>query len=661
MKLEPRAAFLVALLVFCCAPGHGDAWLRGIPLGLWTPVGLTIVGAVWWASRHAPPPRGLTGVALALAMLAVVKIAVAAIAPSGGWLARYYANATFSGAPRRSTEFARLQGATRIDRAIDFRDDFLPAYFLNDPDFNGGIRREVTEPVSVVWTGYAHTAAATAASVAIDAKGDARITLDGRPVIGPVNAARVDLILAPGDHVLEVTYVKPANTDPLVRVSGLTPLVTARPVAPWRSRLAPAARVAARAIDILAIALVAASVWMLARGIVWSPALVLTMAMLALFAVQGTMAAAPLVGRAESLSGGDDWMAYEGRSRAVATGDFLMMFSQPYGKGEVLYFYPGYTYFLAAVHAIGGEDRAAIIFVQFLLLFAANVVVYWIGARVFGRPATLAALGGLVAIEQLDFVRHYTVTLLTENLYVFTTALTLYACIRFVESGSRRMLIAAAVAAGVSALTRPAMMLFLVPGAVVVLIVAWRRQGRPAPACGAAALFVAVWLATVSPATIRNYVAAGSPVLICESPVMSFINYNLPSNVDGRFYRDQYSGTTLSLARILGSIVVNHPMDTLRNVSIKLGFSFGMVQWMGGRVHPELVLASIGYLLAIVLTPSARLMPTWPIHAFVLAHLAGMVLSMPSNYGYRLILPMYLFFPLFGARLVSDLATRFAR
>jgi hypothetical protein len=42
------------------------------------------------------------------------------------------------------------------------------------------------------------------------------------------------------------------------------------------------------------------------------------------------------------------------------------------------------------------------------------------------------------------------------------------------------------------------------------------------------------------------------------------------------------------------------------------------------------------------------------------AHLAGMVLTMPSNYGYRLILPMYLFLPLFGARVVFDLAARFA-
>jgi len=71
--------------------------------------------------------------------------------------------------------------------------------------------------------------------------------------------------------------------------------------------------------------------------------------------------------------------------------------------------------------------------------------------------------------------------------------------------------------------------------------------------------------------------------------------------------------------------------------------------------------ASAGYLLAVLLIPSARAAATWPIHAFVIAHLAGMALTMPSNYGYRLILPLYLFFPLFGARAAAELRSRLAR
>jgi hypothetical protein len=89
-----------------------------------------------------------------------------------------------------------------------------------------------------------------------------------------------------------------------------------------------------------------------------------------------------------------------------------------------------------------------------------------------------------------------------------------------------------------------------------------------------------------------------------------------------------------------------------------VGFSLGWLQWMGGRVHPELVLASAGYLIAVLLLPAARSAPTWPIHAFVAAHMAGLVLTMPSNYGYRLLLPMYVFFPIFASAAAMAAARR---
>ena len=70
------------------------------------------------------------------------------------------------------------------------------------------------------------------------------------------------------------------------------------------------------------------------------------------------------------------------------------------------------------------------------------------------------------------------------------------------------------------------------------------------------------------------------------------------------------------------------------------------------------MLASAGYLLAVLLVPAARSAPTWPIHAFVAAHMAGLVLTMPSNYGYRLLLPMYVFFPIFASAAAFAAARR---
>jgi hypothetical protein len=650
-----RFAFPSAALLFLAVPGHSDAWFSGLPVGLWTLALAALFAFAYGRPRIARPT--LTGATIAMAVLMIAKITVATVTPSIGWLARYYANGEFAGAPRRSTEFARLAGATRIDRAIDFHDDYLPLYFLNEADFNRGIRREVTEPVSVYWSGHVQAEQALAFRLSAETRGVVRVVVDGVATLEATTGAAVsrDVTLPPGDHLFEVRYIKPADTDPLVRLTGIAAVVTPAGAPGWRLAAAGPSRVASRVLDVLAVLVFGYALCVLLAGLAWSPARVAAAAMLVLFIAQGAFASAHLQRRAVSLSGGDDWMAFEARSRAVATGDVLMLFGQPRGHGDPLYYYPGYIYFLAGVHAIGGEDLSTLVLAHFLLLCCANVVVYQIATLLFDRRVPSIAVATLVVIEELAFIRHYTVTLLSENLYFFTVAWTVYSFVRFVQRGEKRWLIWCAVAGGVSALTRPIMMLYLAPAALIVfVVVAFERRRSVSASVITTALFVGIWFLTISPATLRNYVAAGSPVLICNVPIMSFINYNLPPNVDGSVYRNRYDGTTWSLAKILGGIVVHYPVDTLRSLETKIGFSFGLLQWMGGHVHPELVLASAGYLFAILFCPSARAVPTWPIHAFVLAHLAGMVLSSPSLYGYRLILPMYLFFPMFAVHFAIE-------
>lgn len=654
---DRRFALAAAAAAYVLVPGHPDAWFRGLPLGLWPLVALVVVvstPALFPATSVLRVARAAT---IALLALAALKLTVAIAAPPVGWEGRYYAswNGRLDGAPRRSTEFPRLD-ATRIDRAIDFHDDYLPLYFLNEADFNRGMRREVTEPVACVWSGHAVVAEATSLPLSLESRGPATLSVDGQAVLDAASGkpASAALTLAPGDHVLTLRYLKPANTDPLLRLSGVSVLVTPWNVTAWRLRAFQVAGLVARLADIGAVFTFVLGLWSVRRSARWSPALLMAAAMLALLVVQGSLAAAPLQRRALSLSGGDDWLGFEARGRAVATGDVLMLYGAPLGKADVFYYYPGYSYFLAAVHAIGGEDLSTPIFVHFLLLFGANLLVYRLVERVFDRRTAIGALVFLLAIEELAFIRHYTVTLISENVYFFTSVVTIDQLVRFAQSERRRQLVWAGVAGGVSALVRPAMMPYLGPAALIVAAVSLRMRRGFLRAATAAALLVAAWLVAVSPATTRNYVAAGALVLISSAPAVSFINYNLPPNVDGRIYRDQYLSGSASAAGVLARIVIEHPIDTIRGTGVKLGFSMGFLQLMGGHVHPELIAASVGYVLALLLCPAARAMQTWPIHAFVLAHVAGMVLTMPSNYGYRLILPMYLFFPMFAVHVALE-------
>jgi hypothetical protein len=645
---------VAAALLFVVAPGHAAAWFPGLPAGLTAFVVLALVVFAWAGAKNTS--ANLTPATAVLVILTLAKLAMAATAPSTGWLGRYYANGEFAGEPRRSTAFARLADATRIDPVIDFHDDLLPVYFLNEVDFNRGMRREVTEPVSIAWTGHVHTDTPAVFHLSAETRGSMRVAIDGSPAFEAATdhpAARA-VEVAAGDHVIEVRYLKPANTDPLVRFTGMAAVVTPLAVAPWRLALATPIGIAAPALDVTAVAIFGYALWMMCAGAAWSAARVAAAAMLLLLIAQGVQAAMPLRQHALSLSGGDDWLGFEARARAVATGDILQLYGQPLGKGDVFYYYPGYSYFLAAVHAIGSEDLSTPIFANFLLLFGANVIVFGLAVRVFGRRAAFGAALFLLTIEELAFIRHYTVTLLSENLYFFSSAVTIGQLVAFVVTQRRRHLVWAGIAGGLSSLARPAMMMYLGPAALIVGVISLRTRRDGLRAATAVACLCAAWLAAVLPATARNYVAAGAPVLISTSPTASFINYNMPPNVDPRVYRDQYLSGSASAITVLARIVVDHPADSLRGIGVKLGFSMGLLQLMGGHFHPELFAASAGYFLALLLCPAARSMTTWPIHAFVLAHLAGMVLTMPSNYGYRLILPMYLFFPMFAVHFLLE-------
>jgi hypothetical protein len=219
-----------------------------------------------------------------------------------------------------------------------------------------------------------------------------------------------------------------------------------------------------------------------------------------------------------------------------------------------------------------------------------------------------------------------------------------------VKNGSIRGLALAAVSGGVSAVTRPSIMLLLPLAAIVVAVACWRRSHRFTQSATHALLFGAIWVACLLPATIRNYIMSGDPVLIASGQAATFVNYNLPS-VDAEQYRKAFTGTMLSATSILLRIVKDHPLESLSNFGIKAGFILGMVHWMGTdlKPHPELVLTSICYLLAFFIVPASRELAAAPLHFFVLTHLATLMLSMPSNYGYRLILPMYVFIPTFAA------------
>jgi hypothetical protein len=371
--------------------------------------------------------------------------------------------------------------------------------------------------------------------------------------------------------------------------------------------------------------------------------------MFALFFVQGLVRCLPFLERTTSLSGGDDWLAYEAGAREIILNGVLMTYGRPVGQGGPYFYYPLYSYFLAAIHKLVSEDLSGVVFMQFILLAATNAVMYGMARRLFGSRVAVWTLLVLTVQQQLDFVRYYTITLLAENLYFFASAVTVGLLVQLAYDGRRRTAIASALMGGIAALTRPTMMLFYIPAVAFVALADYRTRRTAGGALASATLYAFLWLLAVSPATIRNYVVSGEAVLITKGQATTFVEYNLPEVPGNEKYKAMWTGTMSSSAYVLLTIFREHPREYLSKAFMKVMFSFGMTHWMGQRVHLELIAPSVAYGLVLLFVGGARRWQTWPVHLFIVTHVLTMTLSMPGMYGYRLILPSYVFLDMFAA------------
>jgi dolichyl-phosphate-mannose-protein mannosyltransferase len=615
-----------------------------------TPGQTAILAATLFAAillrRTRVAGRTLAMYAVVAAVLLAARAAVTVAMPAGGWMASYYANESWSGAPQWSSDFPQLP-ATRIDQAIVFRDDTFPAYYLNDASFDRGIRREVSEPMSITWRGSTFVEAARSQALSLAARGTARLDVDGRTVLrvsSPGNSSsaalhETEMMLGAGWHDVTLQYMKPAGADGLIelRAPGMDVLQarSSRPAAVSASRWAQAVIDAA-----LIVLLIWAGVHVTVMAAPFSHRQLVTAGLFALFGIQGFWRARPLATHIVTLTSGDDWFGFESSAREILHHGPLMTFGRPLGEGAAYFFHPLYCYFLAAVHLVTGESLFGPVFIQFVILAGVATLLWGLAADLFGERPALAGVAALLVILELDFTRYYTVTLLSENLYVLTITLALVPFVRWVGDGRWTDLARAGFWSGVSSITRPAMMMYFVPALVLIAFVASRR--RWSDMLPAAALTAGLWGLVIAPVTLRNWIVAHRFVLISDGLGESFIKYNLPPSVDPSRYLAQFHGGVASGLRVLARIAWDHPLDVLAIQGKKLGFSLGMIQWFDGyRPHPELVAVTLLYIATCMGSKAMRARTLWPVHLFVLAHLASMGLTMPWNYGYRLIIPPF--------------------
>jgi hypothetical protein len=678
--------FGVALLALAL-PGHPMAPLSGVPLDV---PGLVLVLLVvgWWVALPGAPPRaGL--IAATLVALAGLRVSIGWLAPAYGLVVEY-----------RADEQA---GTTRVDKVLDFRGDAFPVHFFNDVRrfnfFTPNDPRRDLLPFSARWTGHLVVSDPGEQTLTLESNGPAALELGTgqRATVdraGRLREATLTATLPAGLVPITVSYERPEEAMPWLVVrngppgregvpvggqqvvrEGTSPAILAREV--WLRPLALA--VDSLLVGLLALAF-AGHGWAASTGgfrrspsppaplpAGWWPLALSERVLLGAYVVLATglelAGHLHLFGRAVILSGGNDWLAYEGFARDILQNGPLLADGRPLGQGVPFYYQPLYIYWVALTHLLLGESLFAPLFMNAVLGIATGIGLYLLTRELFGRAAAVVALL-LFEVVRLTVFAPTTGLLLSENLLFPLVPVVLLVLARLAATGRPLTAAGAGLTLGLAALARTTP-LALLPPAMVILVLTWRRLslrwlGLPrvqignqrielgwGAIAGRLLLMVAVCTLTIGVATTRNYVVSGRLVPITSSAGANLWEAHRPtSNVDLSKIDDDPLYERLGLdgqTREVVEFVRQDPAGYVATLVPMFLFAVGVEGAISGTwdVQPLLFGLWLAYLVVTLALRPARGLPTWFLHAFIWSHLAQMTVFFSHQYGFRLILPMY--------------------
>jgi hypothetical protein len=514
---------LLIWLAYFLLPTDAGGLVHGIPLG---PIEAAALLMLAWLAimRVRMPGKKVVGT-----LLLVAVTAGAAIPGSGGFRARYFANADAAGTHERSVEY-RDAAFTKIDArlAFDPEDRQFPLAFFNDNSrFNfykpGEPHRQLLA-FSVRWSGmwwadddrprlYLDAPDATAQIFADGAEVMALRAGSGSPIVMEAPVAR-------GWHRLDINYSAPYGTrrpfsaglvDGKMRRPFDRSMVVTQQIREWQMtgvRLLQRFKVAADVAVLICLTWVfvqafAPTVRRLRRAPTywsWRDAAAL-FAVAA--AVDALVFASPWFTHNMLLPGGDDTMTYEGYARDILLNGILMNGGLPLGEGEPFYYQAFYPYFLAAMHYLFGESMFGPVLAQrllaaFTIWVLVNIAIDLHVERVWKSALPVAAF--FIAWKLWPIAAQP----LNESLYVPLLAAAAWALVRVCVEPRPRWALGGGALTGLATITRSTALLAWVVAWPVCWVAIEDARHRTRIVVTIAAVFFAIF----SLVTIRNWMVA---------------------------------------------------------------------------------------------------------------------------------------------------------
>ncbi len=664
-SVMPLVAAVFAFAALAVTPGAWDGAFSGVRYSSLQAATLvaTFVAALALCIFQPRRPTRWRGAGV-IAALVVVRAGLGIVDVPAGWRGEY---TMVTPAPAKVGGFAwRLaHHPFRIDPDLRFEGAELDLQFLNDyhrynrPTF--APPRATSQALTFRWIGWFEAPADATLEVFAAANGTTEIWLDQArvAVAGPAQPPDPPRVAVhAGWHRLTVMNSKPAGTPPSVFARFL---VDDRPidVRPWRRAPWVSGRLLA-GVDHGIVALGGAMfLWHMVLAFAGAAirrggrtaGAVAAMAAVGVLAVGAVKIAAPFANRTYELRPGDDHLAYEGLARHILAEGVLMPEGKAPGAGTPFYFYPLYSYTLAAFHLALGDSHATIMLMNAAAAAALPVFFWALGLRrlrgevqVFGQVALLVFIW-----------RHnarYFESPVTDSLFIPLVFGTLVLAARALRS--MRLSDAFLVGCGTAACatTRPSFFLFM--GAYLLVVLWWPRTTAITTRLGSAAAVVAGYTVALAPVVLRNWIMAGQAVAVVSLSHAIPISLVPPEALTKEFQQDPRLfawDTSLQLAR---DLILADPLGVAWLETRKALFTLGLTNLGPGQpaLIPEFPLLT---LLGVAALLSGRVpgRTAAVLVAFLVSHLAAVVIAYPWTYGYKTIIPVHLVFLFCALHLVS--------
>ncbi len=677
VALTPTRALLGCLalwLVLLTAPGGWSGALGGAPFT--TPArALLAASAVLVAGLVVTRPTRQVGAAVLVAMLGLIafKLALGYLDVPSGWRAEYQ---MLEPSPPKTAGFAwRLRyHRYRIDPVLTGRADRLDLPFLNDlqrfnqPPFPSPRAQHL--PLRITWSGWFNTTRPDALQVYAQATGPLALSLDGHALRVKGEPGLMAVPVEAGWHSLVVAYDKPAETMPAVFVKALlgdTPLE----LRPWPAhRIVPTVFLGRLSDGAVAVGFLVLLWQFVATGLTQRRPLaaptaasdrtgvstgrsgaLLVIAAAAIIALRAAMLANGAAGATVEWGPGEDHLAYEGLARNILEEGLLMPEGKPLGQGTPYFFYPLYSYALAAFHLAVGDEYSSIVLMNGLAAVTLPVSFWLLG---WGGMATAAqALGQALLVAFV--LRHdavYWTSPLTDNLFVPLVFISLWVAGLALTRPKPRFAWYTGMAVAVTAMTRPSFYLFLGPFALVAFYAGGRA--RLGVTAGRLLRIAGGYAAAFLPLVLRNWIVARQAVAMVTLSHAIPISLIPPEQPERLLALPRGAIPWTESLGLAWSIVAADPWGVAWLEARKILFTLGLTN-LGPAGHPLL----LEFPLLAVAAATAAMRGRVPrdvgrvIAAFLVSHFIAITIAYPWTYGYKTILPVQLAFLFCGMFIFS--------